>query len=231
MNSNCWYCLEDTTECAKGQNVEWCDTNCPIYKNVKSNFQKSNLPEKYWWPFTLKKTKVDATEIDKILSIKTNLSQFVEEGRNVLLQSSKCGNGKTSWGIRLLQKQIELNYKGSFGSWPPAFFVYTPGLLLEARKSISSKNSNFETLQLCIENSALVMFDDIGCIPLKDYDLLILSTLIENRLLKGLSSIYTTNLQGEALKEVLGERLFDRISRLSEVITLKAESLRGSDDK
>ena len=231
MNNNCWYCLEATGECAKGQNAEWCDFNCPIYKNVKSNFLNSNLPEKYWWPFTLFKTKVDAQAIDDILDIKNNLANFVNEGKNILLQSSKCGNGKTSWGIRLLQKQIELNYKGSFGSWPPAFFVYTPGLLLDARKSISSKNSDFNTTQMIIENSPLVMFDDIGCIPLKDYDLLILSTLIEGRLLKGLSSIFTTNLQGEALKEVLGERLYDRISRLSQVITLKAESLRGSDDK
>ena len=70
MNSNCWYCLEDITECAKGQNIEWCDSNCPIYKNVKSHFGKSNLPEKYWWPFTLKKTKTDAEAIDKILDIK-----------------------------------------------------------------------------------------------------------------------------------------------------------------
>ena len=132
---------------------------------------------------------------------------------------------------KLLQKQIELNYKGSLVSVPPAFFVYTPGLLLEARKSISNKNSNFDTLQFIIENSPLVMFDDIGCIPLKDYDLLILSTLIEGRLLRGLSSIFTTNLQGEALKEVLGDRLYDRISRLSQVITFKADSLRGSDDK
>lgn len=235
MNNNCWYCTvsetEDTVECGKGQNVEWCDVNCPIYKNVKANFEKSGLPEKYWWPFTLKKTKADAEAIDKILGIKNNLAEFVEGGKNILLQSSKCGNGKTSWGIRLLQKQIELNYKGSLGSWPPAFFVYTPSLLLDARKSISSKNNNFDGLQLIIENSPLVMFDDIGCIPLKDYDLLILSTLIEGRLLRGLSSIFTTNLQDEALKEVLGDRLYDRISRLSHVITFKADSLRGSDDK
>lgn len=231
MNNNCWYCLEETGECVKGQSIDWCDTNCPIYKNVKAHFEKSNLPQKYWWPFTLKKTKVDSTEIDKILNIKDNLKMFVDEGNNILLQSSKCGNGKTSWGIRLLQKQIELNYKGSSWAWPPAFFVYTPSLLLEARKSITNKNSNFDMFQLIIQNSPLVMFDDIGCMPLKDYDLLILSTLIEERLLKGLSSIFTTNLQGEALKEVLGDRLYDRISRLSYVVTFKAESLRGSDDK
>ena len=235
MNPDCWYCSGGTTEediiqCGKGQNIEWCDENCPIYKNVKANFENSNLPEKYWWPFTLKKTKSDAVEIEKILNIKDNLGMFVEQGNNLLLQSSKCGNGKTSWGIRLLQKQIELNYKGSSWGYPPAFFVYTPSLLLDARKSISNKNSNFDVLQATIENSPLVMFDDIGCIALKDYDLLILSTLIEGRLLRGLSSIFTTNLQDEALKEVLGDRLYDRISRLSYVITLKADSLRGKNE-
>lgn len=235
MNQNCWYCTvsetEDTVECGKGQNVEWCDSNCPIYKNMKANFEKSNLPENYWAPFTLKKVKIDEVAINKILNIKQNLDMFVEEGNNLLLQSSQCGNGKTSWGIRLLQKQIELNYKGSLLSWPPAFFVYTPSLLLEARKSISNKSSKFDILQDIIENSPLVMFDDIGCIPLKDYDLLILSTLIESRLLKGLSCIFTTNLQDEALKEMLGDRLYDRISKLSYVVTLKSNSLRGANDK
>lgn len=236
MNLDCWYCIggtnaDDFVGCAKGQNMQWCDANCPIYKNMKANFEKSNLPEKYWSTFGLNKTKADSQAIEKILEIKNNLADFVASGKNILLQSSKCGNGKTSWGIRLLQKQIELNYKGSSYNWPPAFFVYTPDLLLEARKSITNKNGYFDSLQLVIENSPLVMFDDIGCIPLKDYDLLILSTLIEKRILKGLSCIFTTNLQGEALKDLLGDRLYDRISKLSEVITLKSDSLRGRDGK
>ena len=231
MNTRCWYCIDETNECKKEQNIEWCDENCPIYKNMKANFSKSNLPEIYWWPFSLKNTPVDKQATEKIIQIRNNLKEFVSEGKNLLLQSSKCGNGKTSWGIKLLQKQIELNYKGSSWAWPPAFFVYTPSLLLEARKSITNKNSNFDMFQLTIENSPLVMFDDIGCIALKDYDLLILSTLIEQRLLNGFSSIFTTNLQDEALKEVLGDRLYDRISRLSQVITLRADSLRSNNDK
>lgn len=231
MNNNCWYCL-DSEECAKGQNMDWCEPNCPIYKNTKANFEKSNLPQKYWQKFTMRKTAVDSKAIETVLQIKDNLEEFIDDGKNLLLQSSKCGNGKTSLGIKLLQKQIELNYMGSLGAWPPAYFVYVPDLLLEARKSISNRNSSdFDNMQAVIENSPLVMFDDIGCIPLKDYDLLILSTLIEKRILNGYSSIFTTNLQDEALKEVLGERLYDRISRLSQVITFKSESLRSNNGK
>ena len=181
MNNKCWYLL-DNEECAKGQNTEWCEVNCPIYKNTKANFEKSNLPERYWRKFTIKKTVTDAKAVDTVIQIKNNLEQFIDEGNNLLLQSSKCGNGKTSLGIKLLQKQIELNYMGSLYTWPPAFFIYVPDLLLEARKSISNRANNFDILQGSIENSALVMFDDIGCIPLKDYDLLILSTLIEKRI-------------------------------------------------
>lgn len=230
MNTDCWFCVEEIGDCIKGQDVNWCDEHCPSYKNTKINFEKSNLPEKYWWPFPIKRTKIDSQEIDKILEIKNNLEKFVQDGKNVLLQSSKCGNGKTSLGIKLLQKQIELNHRRCAISYPPAFFIYTPSLLLEARKSISSKDTNFEYIRHVLKHCPLVMFDDIGCIPLKDYDLLILSTVIEERLLKGLSNIFTTNLQGEALKELLGERLYDRISRLSCVVTLRADSLRGNND-
>lgn len=230
MNTDCWYYYNEDNKdiCCKGQDIQWCDENCPIYKNMKANFEKSNLPELYWAPFKLNSTPKDKKEIVKLVEIRKNLANFVAEGKNLLLQSSKCGNGKTSWGIKLLQKQIELNYKGC--NWPPAFFIYTPQLLLEARKSITAKNSNFETLQSVLQHCPLAMFDDIGCIALKDYDLLILSTIIETRILNGLSSIFTTNLEGEALKAVLGERLYDRISRLSEVITFKSDSMRGTND-
>ena len=39
MNLDCWYCIsetnaEDDVDCAKGQNIQWCDINCPIYKHL-----------------------------------------------------------------------------------------------------------------------------------------------------------------------------------------------------
>ncbi len=227
MNENCWY-IDEENNCLKGKEPQWCDDNCPIYKNMRAHFESSNLPKRYWWPFTLKVPPVDKEAVNEIIQVRDNLSEFVSSGKNLLIQSSKCGNGKTSWGIKLLQKQIELNYKGSSLFGPPAFFVYTPNLLLEARKSIPNKNSQFDILELYFDRVPLVLFDDIGCVPLKDYDLLILSTILENRILKGLSNIYTTNLQDDNLKEVLGERLYDRIMRLSKVVTLKANSLRGT---
>lgn len=233
MNTDCWYyniAEQGKEECLKDMNLDWCDEYCPIYKNMKANFENSNLPEKYWNAFSLKRVDVDSVSISRLSEIRKNLQQFVSEGKNLLLQSSKCGNGKTSWGIKLLQKQIEFNSKGSSSGVPPAYFVYVPDLLLQARKSISNKNFNWDKIQQIVQNSPFVLFDDIGCIPLKDYDLLILSTIIESRILKGLSSIFTTNLEGENLKLNLGDRLYDRIVRLSEVITLKSDSLRGRDE-
>lgn len=226
-NIDCWYYDDSQVGCLKAQGSAWCDENCPIYKTVLSHFKKSNLPEKYWYPFTLHNVEVDKLEIKKLVSIRDNLSEFVNAGKNLLLQSDKCGNGKTSWGIKLLQRQIDIHHKGSSWSFPPAFFIYTPSLLLMGRDSISNKNSNFQMFKMYLENSDLVLFDDIGCINLKDYDLLVLSTIIEARILNGLSSIFTTNLKENSLKEVLGERLYDRIFRLSEVITFKAGSMRG----
>lgn len=235
MNADCWYCyitdeIGKEDKCLKEMNLDWCDEHCPIYKNMKSHFENSNLPEKYWNPFKLKNVAQDKSNVAVITEIRNDLGKFVLQGKNLLLQSSKCGNGKTSWGIKLLQKQIELNSKGSSNSYPPAYFVYVPELLLEARKAISNKNGKWEKLQQIIENSELVLFDDIACLPLKDYDLLILSTILESRILKGLSSIFTTNLEGEALKANLGERIYDRIVRLSTVLTFKADSLRGRDE-
>ena len=232
MNTECWYCdiaiaIGEKDKCNKGYQTEWCDEHCPIYRNMKCCFEASALPEKYWWPFSLKRSDIDKNAIKQIKDIREDLTDFVYEGKNLLIQSEKCGNGKTSWGIKLLQKQIELNYKQTI---PPAFFVYVPNLLYEARKSISGKNTIFNKMEYMIENCPLVMFDDIGSVPLKDYDLLIMSNFIEKRITQNLSSIFTTNCVNEVLRANLGERLFDRVNRLSVVVTLKGNSMRGLDD-
>lgn len=232
MNLDCWYCYmavkrDEEDKCTKGYQLEWCDEHCPVYKNMKSCFQASALPEKYWWPFSLKRSDIDKKAVQQIKDLRDELWEFVADGKNLLIQSEKCGNGKTSWGIKLLQKQIELNYKQTI---PPAFFVYVPNLLYEARKAISGKNSTFQTMEYMMENCPLVMFDDIGGVPLKDYDLLIISNFIEKRITKNLSSIFTTNCVDEVLKANLGERLFDRVNRLSVVVTLKGNSMRGLND-
>lgn len=232
MNPDCWYCEiavrdEEENKCLKGKSLDWCDEHCPIYKNMKNCFIKSGLEERYWNPFNLKKVEKDKQVVQQIKDIRENLSDFVAQGRSVLLQSVNCGNGKTSWGIKLLQKQIELNVLNSAYGTAPAFFIFVPSLLVEARKSISGNSRQFDKIEYMIENCPLVMFDEIGGIPLKDYDLLILTHLIEKRIQKGLSNIYTTNCQDEVLKVNLGDRLFDRVNRLSTVLTFKGSSMRG----
>lgn len=232
MNEECWYYIEANEEmplggCVQSKGEDWCDVHCPIFKNMKAAFIHSGLEEQYWYPFTLKHVAIDSKEVSKIMEIRNNLSSFVENGNNILIQSSKCGNGKTSWGIKLLQKQIELN---SNQSVTPAHFVYVPSLLLEARKSINNKSNYFDLLVSILETCPLVMFDDIASIPLKDYDLLILSSIIEKRLTRKLSSIFTTNCENDVLKLNLGDRLFDRINRLSTIITFKGGSMRGKDE-
>lgn len=229
MNEECWYYIEPNEEyptggCYKCKGKEWCDEHCPIYKNMKSAFAKSGLEPQFWYPFTLKQVSIDKQAVNKLAEIRKNLTSFVNEGKNVLIQSSKCGNGKTSWGIKLLQKQIELNFNQSF---VPAYFVYIPSLLFEGRKSINGKGNIFDSMLSTIESCPLVMFDDIASIPLKDYDLLILSSVIEKRITRKLSSIFTTNCENDVLKVNLGDRLFDRINRLSTVVTFKGNSMRG----
>ena len=189
MNENCWYYIEPNDDlqmggCCKNKSEEWCDEYCPIYKSMKSCFEKSGLEPTFWYPFNLKMVEKDKNVVSQIIQIRDSLNDFVKEGKNLLLQSAKCGNGKTSWGIKLLQKQIEINsLKCAYGI-SPAFFVFVPSLLLEARRNISSNSSEFNWMEHMIENCPLVMFDEIGGTPLKDYDLLLLTHFIEKRISK-----------------------------------------------
>ena len=221
--TNCWYKTEEG--CIKNPDTI-CSESCPIFRNMLRSFQNSRLEQKFWFPFALKSIDVDKKETQKLVDIRQNIEQFVVQGKNLLIQSSNCGNGKTCWGIKLLQRQIEKGWKNNINI-PPALFVYIPDLLLRAKNNICKPSEEYNTLLFLLNEVPLVLFDDIGCIAMKDYDMLLLSTVIEGRISKGLSSIYTTNLQDDALRSNLGERLYDRIYRLSEVVTFKSKSLRS----
>lgn len=230
MNEICWYFVSyedsDKYKCMKNKPKQWCDENCPLFKSLDSAFRKSRLSEKYWSPFKLNKPPQDVQAIEILDKIRNDITTFVDTGSNLLIQSKMCGNGKTSWGIKLLQKQIEHRHLQSSSTVPPAYYIYLPDLLLKARDNITNSKSGWENMKYCLLNSPLVMFDDLGCITLKDYDLLVLSSIIENRINSGLSSIFTSNLIGDSLKQNIGDRLYDRVTKLSTVIEFRANSMR-----
>lgn len=171
----------------------------------------------------------DGTDRDAFLELKIieeNIIEWVKNGNNLYIYSSICGNGKTSWAVRLIQSYLEKIWIKSDLTCR-ALFVNVPSFLIALKDNISKTNDYAEYIKDNISNADLVVWDDIAIKTATTYEMENLLSIINTRLMKNLSNIYTSNLIGEDLKNSLGERLYSRIINLSKVIEFQGQDKRG----
>lgn len=214
---NCWY---------KRICTEQCSGNCIRYKLMYSLFKQSNLPEALWNYKELICHEKDLQVYKKLQAKSDAILNFIETGNNLYIYSENCGNGKTTWAIRLMYSYFDkIWHKSCFDC--KALFVSVPKFLYNCKRSISQDVKGFEELCNLISNVDLVIWDDIGEMKASDYEHQILFQYIDDRINSKKSNIYTSNKNKEQLEDVLGVRLASRIYNCSECIEFVEEDKRG----
>ena len=169
----------------------------------------------------------DLEEFTKLSQIEKNIVKFVEEGKNLYLYSTNCGNGKTSWAVRFIQSYLNKIWASSTLKCR-ALFIYVPAFLA-ATKDFDNKNNEYlDFIKANVLNADLVIWDDLASKknPLSDYEITQLLNVINSRVLYGKSNIYTSNICPENLAEAAGERLASRVANASILIELKGKDKR-----
>lgn len=214
---NCWY---------KRICTEQCSENCIRYKLMYSLFKQSNLPEALWNYKELICHEKDLQVYKKLQAKSDAILNFIEEGNNLYIYSENCGNGKTTWAIRLMYSYFDkIWHKSCFDC--KALFVSVPKFLYNCKRSISQDVKGFEELCNHISEVDLVIWDDIGEMKASDYEHQILFQYIDDRINSKKSNIYTSNKNKEQLEDVLGVRLASRIYNCSECVEFLEEDKRG----
>ena len=214
---SCWY---------KRICTEQCSENCIRYKLMYSLFKQSNLPEALWGYKELVCHEKDLQVYKKLQAKSDAILNFIEAGNNLYIYSENCGNGKTSWAIRLMYSYFDkIWHKSCFDC--KALFVSVPKFLYNCKRSISQDVKGFEELCNLISEVDLVIWDDIGEMKASDYEHQILFQYIDDRINSKKSNIYTSNKNKEQLEDVLGVRLASRIYNCSECIEFVEEDKRG----
>lgn len=218
MNINqCWY---------KRICTEKCSENCIRYKLMYSLFKQSNLPEALWNYKELICHEKDFSVYKKLQAKSDAILNFIEAGNNLYIYSENCGNGKTTWAIRLMYSYFDkIWHKSCFDC--KALFVSVPKFLYNCKRSISQDVKGFEELCNLISDVDLVIWDDIGEMKASDYEHQILFQYIDDRINSKKSNIYTSNKNKEQLEDVLGVRLASRIYNCSECVEFLEEDKRG----
>lgn len=156
----------------------------------------------------------DLEQFKQLASIEQNICKFIEEGKNLYIHSANCGNGKSSWSVRL----AEAYFNKIWARTEPkcrVLFISVPRFLLALKDNITTKNTYVEYIKENVFEADLVIWDDIAAKMGSEFELTHLLNIIDNRLALGKSNIYTSNLNRQQLYTALGERLTSRIANMS----------------
>ena len=175
--------------------------------------------------------RIDADGTDKdefvhLSSIDKNIDEFVKKGKNLYIHSRQCGNGKSSWALRMaidylnsIVEKTSLTCK--------VLYLNVPDYLMELKSNINEKSEFVYYVKKNIDKANLVIFDDIGTKSATQFEADALQTIIDKRLANKKSNIYTSNLSYDELHSVLGDRLASRIINNSINIELHGNDKRG----
>ena len=182
----------------------------------------SGIPTNRQYPQELV-ADVDLDKYRKLAEIKSDIENFVDVGSNIFICSQYTGNGKTSWALKLLLKYFDSVWAGN-GFKVRGLFVNVPTLLLQLKNFSNPLSEEYKKQLMEVD---LVVWDEIGVKSLTSYEHENLLSLINTRLDKNQSNIYTSNIFGQELLDRVGERLYSRIVNLSDNIELKGKDKRG----
>jgi DNA replication protein DnaC len=161
----------------------------------------------------------DLEQFKQLAAIENDIVNFVKEGKNLYLHSANCGNGKSSWSIRLAQAYFNKIWARSESSCR-VLFISVPRYLLAIKDNISNRNTYAEYIKENVLEADLVIFDDLAAKMGSEFELTHLLNIIDNRISLGKSNIYTSNLNRQQLYNALGERLTSRVANMSVDIEL-----------
>lgn len=218
---DCWY----RGVCKKYTRNEVNCKCCPKFIEMRAMLNQSNLPEKKWNPQNLLPLD-DSTSYSELITIKNDIKNWVENGRNLYMYSKTCGNGKTSWAIKLMQSYFDKVWVGN-GLECRGLFISVPNFLLKNKEIISKTDEDFINLKNRLNEVDIVIWDDIAVSKLTEYEHSLLLAYIDTRILNEKANIFTGNADNKLMETYLGERLTSRVWSSGKVIEFTNWDMRG----
>ncbi len=216
----------------------WLKSNCKqLHCNDKNGcmilFKLNYLYNEANVPVNLRSNKIlypdsdgtDLNEFRQLKAIQDNILTWVNEGNNLLIYSKQCGNGKTSWSLKLLQAYFNKIWLNS-GLHCRALFISVPKFLLALKDDITNKSEYIAHIKKNVANCDLVIWDDISSKCGTEFEISHLLSIIDMRISNGKANIYTSNVRPQDLSNYLDIRLASRIANYSTCIEFKGGDKR-----
>ena len=219
-NEQCW--LKDVC------NHKDCHTFCMRHYKLNNLYEEALISSRQRIPMSLvvDADNTDLEEFKALKQIESGIVDFIKDGQNLYIHSTICGNGKTSWALKLIQKYFNsIWFSCELGC--KALFINVPRFLLAIKENISERSEYVEHIKKNIFKADIVVWDDIGTKAITSFESEHLYSFIDSRINLGKSNIFTSNLSDEEMHQFLGDRLASRICNLSYNIKLNGGDKRS----
>lgn len=211
----CWF----KHKCPFYNNCEHCHCGCGNYNKFYHLVGLANLPKYMTYPENqILEPGKDANEHKYLERIKDDIVNWVQEGNNLLLYSATCGNGKTTWAIKLMCKYFTMIMDDNDLYTCRGLYINVDEFLFDYKRNIDKKDERFSQIVDLIPTVDLVIWDDMGNTKLKDFDYSVLYGMINKRIATGKSNIFTSNVIDNEMAQNVGYRLASRIIETSDII-------------
>lgn len=204
-----------------------CSVHCDRYIRTRYLLGMSNIPKNRIGFNELEPDEQDLKSFKQLGDLRTNIEDFVENGRILYLWSNYCGNGKTTWSIKIALQYINHIWEYYY-EHAAVVFISVPDFLFKIKCFNNEQlvNEAYD-LRMKAEKADLVIFDDLGLDYVSKYDYMAIFSLIDVLCLHQTAMIFTSNYSRDELTEQFGPRLPSRICN-DYVIQLKGEDRRES---
>lgn len=198
-------------------------STCERFRFFNNQLELSNLPAMYRKPFKIYRVDADGNIYDKLNEFAGDkLIKFVNQGKNIYICSTTCGNAKTTWAAKIMLRYMDKTWPGSY-DYTRALFVNVPTFLIDIKNF-----GNIPEYINRIKDADLVVWDDLAFNKLTEYEHEQLLQFIDYRIANNKSNIYTSNITDyETLKTLIGGRLASRIFNGSSVFEFKSDDFRA----
>ena len=196
---------------------------CSALYRYTTAYNKSNIPPLYSHKF--RKDFISAKDNVQVLpSLEGVLSNLDDLPPTIMVQGASVGAGKTFIASIILStimlKKCVASYDMEF---PLVFFETYSDLMNDLRYNRDRAIPRLAFLQ----QVPYLLVDDVGVGTFSDFTREQFYNLVNQRVNKGLTTLYTTNLNSIQLIEALGNRTVSRMAGGAVVINVEGQDKRG----
>lgn len=187
-----------------------CKSFCLRYSEMNFMLDTSGIPKSKQKFNRLIPNDCDMQAFMALANIQSNIVEFVSKGCNLYLHSDNCGNGKTTWAIKLLMQYFHEMWAGN-GFLTRGLFINVPVLITAYKNNMSRADESLAETLNKLSSVDIVVWDDVAVSQLTDFETNLLLSYIDQRVLNDKCNIFTGNINPSQLKNKVGERLSSRI--------------------